>query len=296
MAGVPAFAPVPATGLAPEPPRPVPAPGPAVQQPPSSNLRLALVPLPDDGRLAVVGERHYQDALRHVAGGRAFGTAFEEHLPVTAVLVPEPENRWDENAVRVDVLVGTRSRTVGYLSRSWAEDYQPELLKFQAEGALGTCPARVTGGGEKFYGIYLHVARPEDLRARREPEDAVVAELTDTDVLLRNDWSCTVTKEEDHQDVLRGFAPAGKQEYREVVASLTFCPIETGKYRGQKAIEVRLGGRRVGQLTYAMTERYRAIVEQFLNRNLNVRCEAYTTKSAKGIQVELRMPRDPNRG
>ncbi|WIY04689.1 hypothetical protein QRX60_12870 [Amycolatopsis mongoliensis] len=233
--------------------------------------------------------------MRLVAGGKAFGTNFEEHFPATAVLVPEPENPWDGNAVRVDVLLGDRPLKVGYLSSTWAEEYQPELLKLRAEGALGTCPARITGGGAKFYGIYLHVARPDELRARKEPEDPIVAKLTDSDVLLRSAWSCTVTKEENHQDVLSGFAPAGKQEYREVVASLAFCTIESGKYRGRRAIEVRLGDRRVGQLTYAMTERYRALVERFTEQNLVVRCEAYTTRTAKGVEVELLMPRDPGR-
>ncbi|GLY36147.1 hypothetical protein Amsp01_021710 [Amycolatopsis sp. NBRC 101858] len=263
---------------------------PSLSKPP-----LKLVPLSDEGRLAVVGESHHQDALRLVAGGRACGTTFEEHLPATAVLVPEPENSWDRNAVRVDVLMGNRPLKVGYLSSTWAEDYQPELLKLRAEGALGTCPARITGGGAKFYGIYLHVARPDELHDRKEPEDPVVAKLTGSDVLLRSAWSCTVTKEENHQDVLRSFAPAGKQEYREVVASLTFCTIESGKYRGRRAIEVRLGDRRVGQLTHAMTERYQAMVERFAEQNLVVRCEAYTTKTAKGVEVELLMPRDPAR-
>ncbi|NBH01656.1 HIRAN domain-containing protein [Amycolatopsis sp. SID8362] len=262
------------------------------QPPQFSEVRLRLVPLPDDGRLNVVGESHYQEALAVVAGGRTCGATFDEHIPVVAVLVPEPENPWDENAVRVDVLMGNRSLKVGYLSAGWAEDYQPELLELRAEGALGTCPARVTGGGDKYYGIYLHVARPEELRSGGDP---IVAETTATGVLLRNDWSCTVTKEEEHQDVLRAFAPKGKQEYREVVASLGFCTIRGGKYAGGRAIEVRLGGKRVGQLTHAMTTRYGEIVARFAEKNLAVTCEAYTTRTAKGVEVELRMPRDPKR-
>jgi hypothetical protein len=40
---------------------------------------------------------------------RAFGYGFDEHLSGTAVLVPEPENPHDSNAVRIDVLVGGQS-------------------------------------------------------------------------------------------------------------------------------------------------------------------------------------------
>ena len=76
---------------------------------------------------------------------------------------------------------------------------------------------------------------------------------------------------------------------------MTFCTIESGKYQGRQAIEVRLGDRRVGQLTYAMTERYKAMVERFAEQNLAVRCEAYTTRTAKGVEVELLMPRNPGR-
>lgn len=39
-----------------------------------------------------------------------------------------------------------------------AREYQPVLLKLQGRGFIGTCPARITGGGEKkYFGIYLHV-------------------------------------------------------------------------------------------------------------------------------------------
>jgi hypothetical protein len=265
------------------------------QPPQFTEVRLRLVPLPDEGRLNVVGESYYQEALKLVTGGRVSGATFDDHIPVVAVLVPEPENPWDENAVRVDVLMGNRSLKVGYLSSGWAEDYQPELLKLRTEGALGTCPARVTGGGKKYYGIYLHIARPDELGPGRDPENLVVASMTETEVLLRNDWSCTVTKEEGHQEALRAFAPTGRQEFREVVASLDFCAIQSGKYQGQRAIEVRLGNKRIGELTPAMTKRYGEIVEQLMQRNLTVTCEAYTTRTAKGVEVELRMPRNPKR-
>jgi hypothetical protein len=260
-----------------------------------SDVQFELVSLPDEGRLGVVGESYYQEALRLVVGGREVGPGFEDHLPALAVLVPEPESPWDKNAVRVDVLMASRTLKVGYLSRGWAEEYQPELLRLRSEGALGTCPARVTGGGDRYYGIYLHVVRPRELRADREPEDRVIAEITDSDVLLRDDWSCTVTKEEEHQDVLRGYTPVGKSERREVVASLGLCVMNNGKYQGREAIEVRLGGQCVGQLTHAMTERYRDTVKALLKRDLTVTCVAFTVNTARGIEVELRMPRDPKR-
>ena len=254
-----------------------------------------LAPLPDCGRVPVVGESHYQRALHLAASGRAAGDGFDRHIGVTAVLVPEPTNKWDRNAVRVDVVMGMQSLKVGYLSMDLAAEYQPELLKLARQGVLGTCDARIAGGGAKMYGIYLHLGTARDLRFANGTEDPIVASESNGSALLRSDWSCTVTKEENHQDVLARYAPRNAAQPREVIASLGFCKIEGGKYKGLDTVEVRIDGHRVGQLTYAMTQRYGAIVRSLLSRNLVVTCEAVTTRTARGVEVELGMPADPNR-
>lgn len=259
----------------------------------TQKVTLRQVALPERGRVRVVGESHYQDALRLAAGGRAAGDEFEEHIAVTVALVPEPENPWDGNAVRVDVAVGSLMRTVGYLPGDIAPEYQPELLALRGMGIAGTCAGRIAGGGRKSYGIYLHLASPRDIRVARGAEDAVVAESGDGVVLLRNDWFCTLTREEHHQFVLIRYAPSGPNQARDVIASLGMCVVGTGKYRGSEAIEVRIDGHRVGELTHAMTERYRPIVAPLLARGVLVTCEATTTMTAKGVQVELRMPVNP---
>lgn len=265
-------------------------------EPPSfSRITLRLLPLPDDGRVGVVGESYYQQALSLVCHGKASGDDFDSHIPVTAVLVPEPENKWDKNAVRVDIHTGDQSVKVGYLSSEIAQKYQPELLRLRDKGFLCTCPARVAGGGDKNYGVYLHVVYPEDLPIITGSEDPAIAKEHNGTALLRNDWSCTVTKEEDHQDTLRRYAPRGNQEFESVIASLDFCEIKNGKYKGRDAIEVRLDTERVGQLTYGMTQRYADIVSSVLNRGLIPTCEAVALNTSKGVQIELRMPRDPSR-
>jgi hypothetical protein len=249
-----------------------------------------VVPLPDDGRIPVTGESHYQPALRSAVRGRAAGYDFDDHLPVTAVLVPEPTNRYDRNAVRVDVVDGTRTATVGYLERELAGAYQPVLSWLRDHGRLGSCPARVTGGGEKFYGIYLHLAEARLVGMAIGAIDPVVAERTAGTVLLCNDRTCTVTREESHQDVLAGYAPRKGQDVRTVVATLDFCTIDRGKHRGTQAIEIRLGGQRVGQLTKLMSERYDSIVRGFRGHGVQVTCEAFTFRTPKGVEVELRLP------
>jgi hypothetical protein len=234
-----------------------------VQPPSYSPITLTTTPLCDDGRLGVVGESFYQEALQIVTGGRSFGTSFDDHLPVTAVLVPEPENPYDLNAVRIDVLCDAMSLKVGYLATENAERYQPFLLELEEEGRVGTCPARVCGGGpDRSYGIYLHIAPPESILAPPPiGPDASFARVLDGEIVLKPEWSCTVTREEDHQEDLLPFAPRDGEDYASVRATLTFCEVSRGKYRGQRAIEVRLGGARVGELTMAMTQRYAELVE-----------------------------------
>ena len=252
--------------------------------------------LPTDGRVAVAGESHYQQALALAAHGVTAGDDFDHHLPATAVLVPEPENAWDPNAVRVDVVVeGTRTAKVGYLARAVAGEYQPTLLKLRGEGVVGTCPARITGGGAKYYGIYLHLSYPEDLLTTDETGDPEIAESHDGYAVLRSDWSCTVTKEIDHQDVLRSYSPRPGTDSRQVLAELNFCRIASGKYRGETAIEVRFDNQRVGELTHAMTERYLPVVTRVLNSGLKPTCRSEVVTTKNGLEVELMMPPDTKR-
>ncbi|CAM3395359.1 HIRAN domain-containing protein [Kibdelosporangium persicum] len=254
-----------------------------------------LVQLYDDGRVSVVGESYYQDALRVAVRGAVAGDDFHSHIPVTAVLVPEPDNEWDENAVRIDLLLGQQTVKVGYLPSELAEEYQPDLLTMHRNGKLGMCPARVAGGGDKYYGVYLHLASPRDTRIANGTEDPVIASQTDRTILLQNDYSCTVTGEQDHQEILSRYAPKGNIDTVSVIANLTFCKIAKGKYQGEDAIEVQIDRHRVGQLTYAMTKRYGEIVRGLMDRGLEVTCEAFTVNTPKGVQVELLMPADPHR-
>jgi hypothetical protein len=68
----------------------------------------------------VVGESHYQDNLERQY--RKNGGAGHD-LKVTAVLVPEHENNFDANAVRVDI----EGQPVGHLQRQFAEEYRTVL-------------------------------------------------------------------------------------------------------------------------------------------------------------------------
>lgn len=104
------------------------------------------LPSTGDFRQPIVGESNYQRALRSIAGPG------EVEHECTAHLVMEPDNRYDRNAVRVDI-DGVR---VGYLDRDAAVLYRRRL---QAQGiGLVTveCGAKVFGGGTgRSLGVWL---------------------------------------------------------------------------------------------------------------------------------------------
>lgn len=103
--------------------------------------------------------------------------------------------------------------------------------------------------------------------------------------LLAADRSVVLTREEDHQDVLAAHHSPGRPP-TPVVVELWSSAVTRGKYRGDYAVEVRLGGRRVGELTAAMSTRYRRLVEVADP----VRCRGVVTYGPRGFQVDLRLP------
>lgn len=88
----------------------------------------------------VVGESNYQPALLAAAGGKTpDGAAKTEHI---AVLVPEPFNPYDKNAVRVEI----RGRLVGYVPKAKARELTAMIR--EARAPVG-CRARITGGWDR---------------------------------------------------------------------------------------------------------------------------------------------------
>src|SRR5689334_4010628 len=102
-------------------------------------------------------------------------------------------------------------------------------------------------------------------------------------VLLAAERAVTVTREEHHQDVLSG--RSGR-----AVVELRPCTITSGKHAGQPGLEVALDGRRVGELTRLMAQRYRPMVDHLTAGGYRVGYEAFLQEDLRGTQVELRLP------
>ena len=95
------------------------------------------------GYQEVVGESHYQDAIKAAldANGRT----------QLAQVVREPKNKHDRNAVAVRL----GGQTVGYLPRDEAVDFHGVLAQL---GGTATARATVTGGWDQWssFGVVLH--------------------------------------------------------------------------------------------------------------------------------------------
>lgn len=104
----------------------------------------------------VVGEAHYQKELVHICGGHSrHGHEFE----IDALLIHEPDNPHDENAVAVRIKGGL----VGYLPRDQAARVTSQMRQDGIRHA--TCGAKIVGGwrtnqhDEGHFGVRLAIPR-----------------------------------------------------------------------------------------------------------------------------------------
>jgi hypothetical protein len=105
-----------------------------------------------DETLEVVGESFHQDTLWKLVGGR---TTEPVRCEILAVLVPEPDNPKDRNAVMVLI----EGKCVGHLSREDAAAYLPGLLRLASKGPV-ELEGGIFGGGPRedgigFLGVFL---------------------------------------------------------------------------------------------------------------------------------------------
>lgn len=107
-----------------------------------------------DFQQAIVGEASYQDELRRIADGR---TERGERVEFRAVLVPEPENNYDKNAVAVYAESGG---VVGYLDRELAAERQAGIIAhIRDKKSHPCCMAAMFGGLDEkpSIGVWLDI-------------------------------------------------------------------------------------------------------------------------------------------
>ena len=104
-----------------------------------------------DCDVSVVGESYYQDNLKSIAGG-------VKRKKAIARLVCENDNRYDKNAVKVEI----DGAQVGHLPRGLAPVHRRRLQELKQPGAIVECEAVVVTGQEGAIGVYLDLPYEED--------------------------------------------------------------------------------------------------------------------------------------
>jgi hypothetical protein len=106
-----------------------------------------------DELINVVGESHYQPAIRAACGA---GINEEVLFECFAELVPEPSNPYDSNAVKVLI----DGRQVGHLSRSDAVELGPAIVAAREAAGGSLCRAVIAGHKDSEttnLGVFLHL-------------------------------------------------------------------------------------------------------------------------------------------
>lgn len=132
-------------------------------QPTAHAERVRFIQGPESFSIAAVGESNYQAALWSIVRAQTPSDR-GYRMEVTARLLPEPENAYDANAIRV--FVG--AALVGYLSRDDAEDYEPYLDELLDGADQLHCAGLIRGGflteagSRASLGIWLDLPPADD--------------------------------------------------------------------------------------------------------------------------------------
>ena len=192
--------------------------------------------------LAVVGESNYRADIEFAVGCRPEG----HHDVVDAVLIWEPTNPYDENAIAVQVA----GRTCGYISRADSQRYRPVMEWCRDEGFLPIVRADVRGGGQQGdgswmeFGIKLYVASPDRLLGRPEPPQPVpsrdhpwLGQL----IAFTGDSCCAINGEKLDRVMSEVYARAAGMQVHERVTKkvqlLVDCDEQTVSGNQRKALE-----------------------------------------------------------
>lgn len=126
--------------------------------------------LASGGRQRVAGTYYHCAAIRKVVGRRTIAPVGSRRagLRTPAHLVRDPGNRYDTDAVAVQVPRGGSAVVIGFLPREVAPRWQPLLLDLERRGRVAECQAVIHRAGAGFQ-VVLHLAPPEHALLAEEP-------------------------------------------------------------------------------------------------------------------------------
>ena len=287
-----------------EPPaeRPLPPPPPSVDPRPASVGSSASAPfrptITRGGLVNVVGESYYQDALTTLTGGRR---SHGVDMLCVAMLVPEPTNEYDRDAVAVTI----NGLKIGHLSREEALLYRPLVDQAITVAGLASVEARICGGWDHgatdrgSFGVELYFS---DRAPTQDPghqfEEALPQPGAD-EIRLRGSSTLSVSNEEHYQDALlsaTGGADLSTYTHAVLVDLGEVAANPHAKKDSGAVLEVRAAGRTVGHLTPAMSARLQRMVTRARDEGKRLTCSGRIFRAQKdGTHIlEMRLSACPH--
>lgn len=200
----------------------------------------------------VAGEFARMDSIHKAIGRKPKKDEEIERNDLIAVLVPEPTNPHDKNAVMVQI----NGQHVGYLEKEVAVLYVSAISDVWNSGHVAATGARIWASARESWDssrklkyvarVSIALNEPHLLLPMNEPPAGSYSILP---------WGSAlqVTGEEQHQDVLSDFITG----IGDGIALGTLAVIDGGTARAPKTlIEIRIDGERVGQLTPASSQHF----------------------------------------
>jgi hypothetical protein len=228
----------------------------------------------------IAGESFHESEIVAALGRRP---KIDEELEVTvdATLVPEPHNPHDSNAISVRI----KGKVVGYLPRETAPLYKGSIDRITASGHVPTTTARVWASVRKswdesksrmYSNVRLHLPEPHLLIPLNDPPAVAYS-------LIPWGSGLQVLGEEKHFDVL---APFVNQEGRGLLI-VSLHREKGAEVRSKEFIEVRVDGRRAGQMSPAMSMHYFPTVDHLAKSGTVAAAWAHLKGSGLAAEIVL---------
>jgi hypothetical protein len=229
----------------------------------------------------VVGESNYDAAFRALLQRNRppRGDYGAEMNGLPAAVVADPGNPYDQSAVAVWV----QGEHVGFLPRDAAASYYPALADLAERGEYLQVEARVWAydeEGDVRGSVTLVLPPPDGVQSFNEPPE-------EPHQVWPHGGAIQVTCEEQHMDVLGRFV---SDRDRHLAVTLHAIEVQkTPRSTAYRAVEVRLDGQRVGELTKGMSEKVIDVVDFIASKGRLPLCRAVLKGSPLRAELTLQV-------
>lgn len=239
-------------------------------------------------RVEVAGEFYHQAEIRSLLPPMLADGSVE--IESTAHLIPEPANRHDRNAVRVEV----EGRLIGYLPKEVAPAYGPVLGALMERGLAPSTPCRIwayerdewKGSDRRGNDIYertlsAHATVVLDAPHRIVPMNA---EPSGPHRILPHGGALQVRGEEKHLDILAPWVARDGEGW--IYSELRAIEISAGK-SSKLVVELTLDGEVIGELTPAMSAHFLPAIQHCASQGSSVVAKVMLKGNAMKVEAVL---------